>query len=122
MKGSPQAVITEMGNRIAELERLAIQSNQREQELRSNEQELRLRVAVMARTVMRNQGRGGNARERTFSEFKVVLNLRVLTDDRAEYKEWHAKFINVMSQVRPGMRDMLRELETHKDGIHRAGL
>ena len=41
MNGSPEAVITEMGNRIAELERLAIQSNQREQELRRHEQELR---------------------------------------------------------------------------------
>ena len=42
MNGNPEAVITEMGNRIAELERLAIQSNQRKQELRRNAQELRI--------------------------------------------------------------------------------
>ena len=122
MNGTPEELITDMGNRIMELERLAMQSNQREQELRRNAQELRGRVDEVTRMLMRNQGGGGNARERHISEFKAVLNHRVLTDDRAGHKDWHAKFINVMSQVRPGMRDMLRELETHKDGIHRAGL
>ena len=58
----------------AELERLAVQSDQREQELRTT-------VGIKA------------AEE---------VNLRVLTDDRAGYKEWHTNFINVMSQVRPG--------------------
>ena len=46
-----------------------------------------------------------------------MLNLRVLTDYRAGHKEWHTKFINVMSQVRPGMRDLIRELEPHRDEV-----
>ena len=121
MNGNPEAVITEMGNRIAELERLAIQSNQREQEFRRNELELRSRVDEMARAVIRNQGGnqggGGGQRDRNISEYTAVLNLRVLTDDRAGRKEWRAKFINVMSQVRPGVRDLLRAMESHRDEV-----
>ena len=121
MNGSPEAVIAEMGSRIAELERLVDQSNQREQELRRNEQELRNRVDEMARVVIRNQGGnqggGGGHRDRNISEYKAVLNLRVLTDDLAGYKEWRTKFINVMSQVRPGMRDLIRGLEAHRDQV-----
>ena len=90
INGSPEAVITEMGSRIADLERFTIQSIQREQELRRNEQELRNRVDEMARVVIRNQGGnqagGGCHRDRNISEYKAVLNLKVLTDDRAGYK------------------------------------
>ena len=96
-----------------------MQSNQREQELRSSEQELRNRVDEVIRVVIRsqggNQGGGGGLRDRNISEYKAVLNLKVLTDFRAGPKEWHTKFINVMSQVRPGTRDLLRELEAHRD-------
>ena len=56
MSGSPEVVIAEMGNRIAELERLAMQSDQREQELRRSEQELRTRVEEVTRVVIMNQG------------------------------------------------------------------
>ena len=80
MNGNPEALITEMGNRIAELEKLVIQSNQREQELRRNELELRSRVDEMACAVIRNQGGnqggGGGQRDRNISEYKAVLNLR----------------------------------------------
>ena len=54
--GSPEVVVAEMGNRIAERERLAMQSNQLEQELRRNAQELRTRVDEVTRVVIRNQG------------------------------------------------------------------
>ena len=121
MNGDPEAVIAEIGSRIAELERRVAQSNQREQELRRNEQELRTRIDEVARVVIRNQGGnqggGGGHRDRNISEYKAVLNLRVLTDDRAGHEEWHTKFINVMSQVCPEMRDLLRELETHQDEV-----
>ena len=94
---------------------------EREQELRRSEQGLRTRVDEVIRVVIRNhggnQGGGGGPRDRNISEYKAVLNLRVLTDDRAGRKEWRAKFINVMSQVRPGVRDLLRAMESHRDEV-----
>ena len=53
----------------------------------------------------------------TSQSIKAVLNLRVLADDRAGYKEWHTEFINVVSQVRPGMRYLLRDLEAHREEV-----
>ena len=96
MNANPDEVVADFGNRVVELERLALQSNQREQELRG-------RIDDMVRAVLRNQGGGAN-RDRSISEFKVVLHLRVLTDDRSGHKEWRTKFVNLISQVRPGMR------------------
>ena len=43
------------------------------------------------------------------------MTLKVLTDERAQHKEWHAKFARVMAQVRPGIRDVLRDIEKHRD-------
>jgi hypothetical protein len=106
--GIPTILPLILENRTTELERLAIQSNQREQELRT-------RLEEVIRAVIRNQASAGTNRDRNISEFRAVLNLKILTDDRAGYKDWHTKFVNAMSQARPGMRELLQELELHRD-------
>ena len=55
----------------------------------------------------------GHAKD--ISECKAMIGLRVLTDDRAQHKEWRAKFVNVVPQARPGIREILKENEEHKD-------
>jgi hypothetical protein len=76
MNGTPDDIVVDFGNRIAELERLAIQSSQREQELRA-------RLEEVTRAIIRNQASAGTNRDRNISEFKAVLNLKVLTNDCA---------------------------------------
>ena len=44
-----------------------------------------------------------------------MIGRKVLSDDKAHYKAWNTKFVNVMSQVRPGIREVLREIEKYKD-------
>ena len=110
MSGYPSDFAADFGNRITELERFAIQTNHREQELCHHLEEV-------ARAVIKIQGGGGTTRDRNMSEFRAVLNLRVLTADRAGFREWHTTFANVMSQVRPGMRELLQELDMHKDEV-----
>ena len=41
------------------------------------------------------------------SESNAVMAMKVHVDDRAAYKEWRAKFVNVMSQLRPGISTIL---------------
>ena len=41
--------------------------------------------------------------------------MKLLGDDRAAHKEWHAKFVNVMTQVRPGIGIILKCIDMHKD-------
>ena len=44
-----------------------------------------------------------------------MLSLTVLTEERTQHKEWHATVVNVISRVRPGIRDILEDFEKHKD-------
>ena len=61
------------------------------------------------------QGGPRRGYHKEISESKAVMGLKVLSDDKAHYKEWNTKFVNVMLQVRPGIREVLREIEKHKD-------
>eukprot|EP00969_Alexandrium_andersonii_P345546 15274073-Alexandrium_andersonii.AAC.1 len=48
------------------------------------------------------------AKHKDISEFKAAQGLGVLHGgDKGYYKEWHAKFVNVFTQVRRGSRDIL---------------
>ena len=64
---------------------------------------------------MKIQGDPRQGREKEIPESKAVISLKVLTEERAKHKEWHAKLVNVMSQIRPGIREVLKEIEKHKD-------
>ena len=97
----------ELVARVLELERGIPQSDRRERELLT-------RVEELTRAAARNQGEARNP-VREISESKAVMGLKVLSDDRAHYKEWRTKFVNVLSQVRPGIREILREIEKHTD-------
>ena len=93
--------------RVIELERGIAQRDHRERELLA-------RMEEMTRAAARGQGEVRN-QVREVSESKAVMGLKVLGEDRAAYKEWHTKFVNVMAQLRPGMRPILKAIEMSKD-------
>ena len=73
------------------------------------------RLDELSRAYVKMQGDPGHGYHKDILESKAVMGLEVLSDDRAHYKEWHTKFVNAMSQVRPGIREVLRVIEKHKD-------
>ena len=73
------------------------------------------RLDELSRAYLKMQGDPKRGYHKEISESKAVTGLKVLSDDRAHYKEWNTKFVNVMSQVRPGIREVLREIEKHKE-------
>ena len=88
-------------NRVTELERITNQGTTRERELVT-------RVDELTRVVVRNQGNGRD-RVKEISESKAVAGLNILGNDRAAYKEWHTIFLNATSQLRPGIRPILKK-------------
>ena len=54
------------------------------------------------------QGDPRRGYHKEISDSEAVMGLKVLSDDRAHYKKWNTKFVNVMSQVRPGIREVLQ--------------
>ena len=46
-------------------------------------------------------------------ESKAVSNIKPLKDDRSEYRVWMEKFINAVSQSRPGSRNPLEAIIKH---------
>jgi len=92
--------------RVIELERGIAQSDRRERELLARVEELR--------AAARGQGDARN-KVKEISESKAVMGLKVLGEDRAAYKEWHTKFVNVMAQLRPGIRPILKAIEMFRD-------
>ena len=93
--------------RVIELERGIAQRDHRERELLA-------RMEEMTRAAARGQGEVRN-QVREVSEGKAVMGLKVLGDDRATYKEWHTKFVNVMAQLRPGISPILKAIEMSRD-------
>ena len=93
--------------RVIELERGIAQSDRRERELLA-------RVEELTRAAARSQGEVRN-QVKEISESKAVMGLKVLGEDRAAYKEWHTKFVNVMAQLRPGIRPILKAIEMFRD-------
>ena len=93
--------------RVIELERGIAQSDRRERELLARVEELRAAAA-------RGQGDARN-KVKEISESKAIMGLKVLGEDRAAYKEWHTKFVNVMAQLRPGIRPILKAIEMFRD-------
>ena len=53
-------------------------------------------------------------------ESKVWTNMKVLSANNTDYREWSEKFKNAFSQVRPGSRKVLEELE-QMAGQHMGG-
>ena len=94
-------------SRVTELERTTNKGTTRERELVT-------RVDELTRAVVRNQGNGRD-RVKEISESKAVAGMSILGNDRAVYKEWHTQFVNVMSQLRPGIRPILKSIEMHRD-------
>ena len=66
-------------------------------------------MGELSRAYVRMQGDPGRGCQKEISESTAAMSLRVRADERAQRKKWHATFVNVMVQVRPGIRDILRE-------------
>ena len=73
------------------------------------------RLDELSRAYVKMQGDPKRGYHKEISESKAVMGLKVLNDDRAHYKEWNTKFVNVMSQVLPDIREVLKEIEKHSD-------
>jgi len=108
MNGDPADLAAELGNLRRGYQELLTRLNEIE---RGHTQ----RLDELSRAYIKIQGDPRRGHHKEISESKAVMGLKVLSDDRAHYKEWHTKFVNVFSQVRPGIRDVLREIEKHKD-------
>ena len=61
----------------------------------------------LSRAYVKMQGDPKRGHTKDISESKAAMTLKVLTDEKAQRKEWYAKFVNVMAQVRPGIRGVL---------------
>ena len=99
--------VQELLARVIELERGIAQRDHRERELLA-------RIEEMTRVSSRGQGEARN-QVREVSESKAVVGLKVLGEDKSAYKEWHTKFVNVMAQLRPGIRPILKAIEMSRD-------
>ena len=106
IEGMRQAVQALL-NRVGELERMTARGSARERELST-------RVEELTRALVRNQGHD-RGRVKDISESKAIMVMKLLGGDRAAYKEWRAKFVNVMSQLGPGIRPILKCRDMHKD-------
>ena len=58
----------------------------------------------------------GTWKAKEISEYKAITNMAQFAGgDRGKYKEWHENIVNAMTQVRPGIRDMIKDIETNLD-------
>ena len=73
------------------------------------------RLDELSRAYVKSQGEPRQRYQKENSESKAVMSLQVLTEERTQHKEWHAIFVNVLPQVRPGIRDILKYTKKHKD-------
>ena len=99
---------------VAVLERGMAQVVQQLQAMTAQLQDLDARQHELANVMVRQGGRGeerGAGRRQEVSQSKAVAGMKVLggTTQRNEYKEWHEKFVNIMSQLRPGTRKLWAE-------------
>ena len=62
------------------------------------------RLGELPRAYVKIQGEPRQGYQKEISESKAVMSMKVLTEERTQNNEWHAKFVNVISQVRPGIR------------------
>ena len=49
-------------------------------------------------------------------ESKAVSNLETLSSDKGKFKKWNERFINAITQVRPGTRELFRAMAEYVDG------
>ena len=55
-------------------------------------------------------GKGWNVLER-----KAVANMKMLGRDKAGFRTWHEKLVNIMEQIKPGSRGIIKALVRHVD-------
>ena len=74
------------------------------------------RLGELSRAYVKIQGDPRQGYQKEISESKAAISLKVLTEERTQYKAWHAQFVNAMSQVRPDIRDVLKEIDREAQG------
>ena len=57
----------------------------------------------------------GGYRRHTVLEIKAVSNLKMVGGDKTGFRAWHERLVNIMEQIRPGSRSVLRALVRHVD-------
>jgi hypothetical protein len=57
----------------------------------------------------------GNSVRKGIMEFKVVQSLEPLTGEKAQFRQWHLKAMNAMSQVNAVYGQIMKTLETEMD-------
>jgi hypothetical protein len=59
------------------------------------------RLDELSRAYVKIQGAPKQGNQKEISKSKAVMNLKILPEERTQFKKWNAKIVNVMSQVRP---------------------
>ena len=52
---------------------------------------------------------------KTAAESKAIQNIKPLVSDKKEFRLWHNKFINAITQIHTGARIFFEEITTHLD-------
>ena len=71
---------------------------------------------IRADTGGKGFGKGAGGYIKGASEHKAIQSIRPLTSDKKEFKLWNSKFINALSQVYPGIRELFEEIDTTQSG------
>ena len=61
------------------------------------------------------QNQGTPKRNQPILDSKAIQGIKGYSGDRAEFRDWTEKFINIMSQVRRGSRNIMETMNKHID-------